>query len=87
VNGAVLRLKVELVALVLSFEALGAGTTQKVAPQMVDAGGYRVRMLVEGQGSPAVVFVAGGFGAPLESWGEVRVKTSRFARTVAYDRG
>jgi hypothetical protein len=87
VNRVMLRARVELVAVVLSFQALGAGPAQRGSPQMVDAGGYMVRAQIEGQGSPAVVFVAGGFGAPLESWGEVTIKTSRFTQTVAYDRG
>jgi pimeloyl-ACP methyl ester carboxylesterase len=54
---------------------------------MVDAGGYRVRMLIQGHGTPAVVFVSGGFGASLEAWSEVQPRVSQFTRSVTYDRG
>lgn len=54
-NTPIRRLRVELVTLGLSLQALAAGTARKSPTQMVDAGGYRVRMLVEGQGSPRVV--------------------------------
>jgi pimeloyl-ACP methyl ester carboxylesterase len=55
---------------------------------MVDAGGYRIRMLIEGRGSPAVVIVSGGFGgASWKTWEDVRGKVREFTRVVIYDRG
>ena len=51
----------------------------------VDAGGPKLRMLISGYGSPAVVFDTGG-GGSLKLWGQVPSEVSRFARTVAYDR-
>jgi hypothetical protein len=63
-----------LIAIALFIEVLAfVACSQKGVPQMIDAGGYRVRVLVEGQGSPAVVFIGGGFGAWLETWHEVRI--------------
>ena len=56
-------------------------------PQMVDAGAYPVLMLVEGQGSPAVVFISGGFGGPLDADNKVRLKVRKFVRTVVHQRG
>lgn len=55
----------------------------------VDAGGHKLRMYVCGEGSPTVVFEAGGGGddgGPLEAWKRVQPAVSRFARTVTYDR-
>ncbi len=44
-----------------------------------------MRMLVEGDGASTVVF-ENGLGPPLEMWGKVQPRVSRFARTVTYDR-
>jgi pimeloyl-ACP methyl ester carboxylesterase len=75
------------VALALQVIAL-AGCARAGRERMVDAGGYRLRMLLEGQGSPAVVFVSGGFGgAWWVTWDKVRLKVNEFSRTVIYDRG
>lgn len=55
----------------------------------VDVGGEKLRMLITGNGSPTVVFEAGGSGArggSLESWERVQPAVSRFACTVTYDR-
>jgi len=55
----------------------------------IDVGGHQLEMLITGQGSPAVVFEAGGSGAngaPLEMWERVQPGVSRFATTVSYDR-
>lgn len=55
----------------------------------VDVGGHKLRMLISGHGSPAVVFETGGSpaaGGPLEAWERVQPAVSRFATTVSYDR-
>ena len=70
-----MKLAYALLALALSL--LSSGCAQKSGPQMVEAGGYKVRMLVEGEGSPAVVFIGGGFGAWLETWESVRAKKDK----------
>jgi pimeloyl-ACP methyl ester carboxylesterase len=44
-------------------------------------------MLIQGHGTPAVVFISGGFGAALEAWSKVQPKVGQFTRTVTYDRG
>jgi pimeloyl-ACP methyl ester carboxylesterase len=77
-----------LLAIIISIAAMGSsGCTANDVPRMVDAGGYRVRMLIRGHGTPAVVFVGGGFGASLEAWSEVQPKVSQLTRSVTYDRG
>src|SRR5580700_8212995 len=55
--------------------------------KMVDAGGYRVRMRIEGSGPRSVVFISGGFGGRFESWMPVSSKLTTIARVVLYDRG
>jgi pimeloyl-ACP methyl ester carboxylesterase len=55
----------------------------------IDAGGHQLRMLVSGQGHPAVVFETGGSpasGGALEAWERVQPAVSKFATTVSYDR-
>lgn len=44
-------------------------------------------MLLQGHGSPAVVFINAGFGGSYESWDRVNPAISGFTRTVAYNRG
>jgi pimeloyl-ACP methyl ester carboxylesterase len=56
-------------------------------PRMVNVNGYRVRMLLQGHGSPAVVFMNVGFGGSYEIWQSVNPSVSQFTRTVAYNRG
>jgi pimeloyl-ACP methyl ester carboxylesterase len=51
----------------------------------IDAGGYRVRMIVRGTGAPTVVF-EGGLGETLDSWEKVLPGIAEFSRVVAYDR-
>src|SRR5271156_6319635 len=55
--------------------------------KMVDAGGYRVRMRIEGSGPRSVVFISGGFGGRFEAWMPVAIKVRSIARVVLYDRG
>jgi pimeloyl-ACP methyl ester carboxylesterase len=57
--------------------------TQSFTRVTVD--GRSIRMLVAGHGDATVVF-ENGFGGPLENWGKVQPRVSRFARTVSYDR-
>lgn len=78
------------------FAAVGSGIAIAIAVDpgrfaftYVDAGGHNLRMLISGQGSPTVLFEAGGGGddgGPLEAWKRVQPSVSRFTRTVAYDR-
>jgi pimeloyl-ACP methyl ester carboxylesterase len=51
----------------------------------IDAGGYRVRMIVQGNGAPTVVFEA-GLGETLDSWEKVLPAVAGFTRVVSYDR-
>ena len=55
--------------------------------EMVDAGGYRIDMVKQGTGSPAVIFMSGGFGGSYLQWTSVRDPVNEFAQTVLYDRG
>jgi pimeloyl-ACP methyl ester carboxylesterase len=54
--------------------------------RMVDAGGYKVRMRIEGRGRP-IVFISGGFGGRFESWSPVSQKLVGAAQVILYDRG
>jgi len=53
--------------------------------QMIDIGGYRLHMHVEGEGSPTVIFDAGAGGIGL-SWELVRPAIAKVTRVVTYDR-
>lgn len=53
--------------------------------QMVDIGGYRLHMHVEGEGTPTVIFEAGAGGIGL-SWELVRPAIAKATRVVTYDR-
>lgn len=53
--------------------------------QMIDIGGYRLHMHVEGEGSPTVVMDAGAGGIGL-SWELVRPTIAKITRVVTYDR-
>jgi pimeloyl-ACP methyl ester carboxylesterase len=58
------------------------------SPRMVEVGGHKLRLLVEGtvrEGRPTVVLV-GGLGDPLEVWKTVQPRIAGFARAVSYDR-
>ncbi len=74
---------------VIIASALTAGAvllaTQAQTFSRVDAGGPKLRMLIAGSGSPAVVFDTGGAGS-LELWGRVPSDVSRFTTAVSYDR-
>jgi pimeloyl-ACP methyl ester carboxylesterase len=50
----------------------------------VDVGGYRLRLLVRGNGTPTVVLES-GLGAGVESWTRVRASVAKFTRVVSYD--
>jgi pimeloyl-ACP methyl ester carboxylesterase len=56
------------------------------ATRMVDAGGYKIRMRVEGSGRP-VAFIYGGFGGRLEGWNGVASKLKGQTQVILYDRG
>jgi pimeloyl-ACP methyl ester carboxylesterase len=74
---------------VILFAVLAAATLGQTRPPArasdVDAGGHRLRMLVEGRGAPTVILES-GLGDGLESWAKVQTEVARFARVVAYDR-
>ena len=53
--------------------------------RMIDIGGYRLHMQVEGDGSPTVVLDSGAGGIGL-GWELVRPAIARVTRVVAYDR-
>ncbi len=53
--------------------------------QMVDIGGYRLHMHVEGEGTPTVILDSGAGGIGL-SWELVRPAIAKVARIVTYDR-
>jgi pimeloyl-ACP methyl ester carboxylesterase len=54
-------------------------------PKRLEAGSHRLRVRVEGEGSPTVVMEI-GLGGPLEEWAAVQPEVAKFARVVTYDR-
>lgn len=56
------------------------------ATRMVDAGGYKIRMRIEGTGRP-VVFIYGGFGGRFEGWNGVASRLKGDAQVILYDHG
>jgi pimeloyl-ACP methyl ester carboxylesterase len=53
--------------------------------KLVDAGGYRLHINCQGQGSPTVVMEAGNGDFSL-SWGRVQGEVAKFTRVCTYDR-
>jgi len=51
----------------------------------VDAGGYKLRMVTAGEGSPTVVFESGR-GVGLETWSKVFPQIAAVTKAVVYDR-
>ena len=80
-----------LAVLVALFLILGARAKtrlrRKYPPigRMIDVGGYRLHMHVEGEGNPTVVLDAGAGGIGL-GWELVRPAIARVTRVVVYDR-
>ena len=72
-----------LAVLVTVFTLFLSTRSQTFTRVIVD--GRAMRMLIEGSGAATVVFENGG-GPPLEMWGKVQPRVSRFAKTVTYDR-
>jgi pimeloyl-ACP methyl ester carboxylesterase len=75
--------------LFLAVAATGAaGVTASTVSHRIgiwaDAGGHRLRLRIEGEGTPAVIFDSFGI-APAEAWHKVQPEVARFTRTVAYD--
>jgi pimeloyl-ACP methyl ester carboxylesterase len=80
-----------LAVIVTIFSALTAFARTRLkklyppAGQMVDVGGYRLHMHVEGEGSPTVVLDAGAGGFSL-AWELIRPVIARVTRVMVYDR-
>ncbi len=80
-----------LAVIVIAVVSLGARAKARLKRQfppigqMVDIGGYRLHMYMEGEGSPTVVFDAGAGGIGL-TWELVRPAIAAVTRTVVYDR-
>lgn len=85
---SILGLLAVIMAVFLALGALAKARLRKQYPPigaMIDIGGYRLHMHVEGEGSPTVVFDAGAGGIGL-SWELVRPAIARVTRVVVYDR-
>jgi len=80
-----------LAAFGIIFLALGKRAKARLAKQyppigeMVDIGGYRLHMHVEGEGTPTVILDAGAGGIGL-AWEFVRPVIAKVTRVVTYDR-
>jgi len=80
---------IAFIALVLWQNVLEAvGSRAHVRGRMIDAGGYRVRMIVSGteRPGPAVILECGIGGSTASSWGWEQRAVARFAPVVSYDR-
>ena len=76
------------IILFLTLESRAKARLKKQYPpigQMVDIGGYRLHMHVEGEGTPTVILDAGAGGIGL-SWELVRPAIAKVTRVVTYDR-
>jgi pimeloyl-ACP methyl ester carboxylesterase len=77
-----------IVIVILVLGALARSRLKKRFPpigHMIDIGGYRLHMHLEGQGNPTVVLDAGAGGFGL-AWELVRPAIARMTRVVVYDR-
>jgi pimeloyl-ACP methyl ester carboxylesterase len=84
----ILGLLVAIVTVFLASAALAKARIKRQYPpigQMVDIGGYRLHLQVEGEGSPTVVLDSGAGGIGL-AWELVRPAIAKATRVVAYDR-
>jgi len=52
----------------------------------VDVGGYKLHVLLTGQGTPPVVF-ENGMGEDVSTWTKVQPQLSKVTQTLSYDRG
>lgn len=70
-----------------SYEQIGRFHDRRVMMPgaLFDVGGYRMHIVCEGQGSPAVILDA-GLGDDWLSWSEVQPEVARLTRVCAYDR-
>lgn len=92
-NGSAFALVLAFIAAGLIVSLLIAGALAKAglrrrfppAGQLVDVGGYRLHVRVEGEGAPTVVLEAGAGGVGL-LWELVRPALARHTRVVTYDR-
>lgn len=88
IGGGLLLIIVGLAAgLVVAGALAKAGLRRRYPPagQLVDVGGYRLHVRVEGEGAPTVVLDAGAGGMGL-MWELVRPALARRTRVVTYDR-
>jgi pimeloyl-ACP methyl ester carboxylesterase len=53
--------------------------------QLVDVGGYRLRIQCQGTGTPTVILES-GLAQPMLNWGRVPSDVAKFTRVCAYDR-
>lgn len=77
-----------IVALLITLTRAAKARLKKRNPpigRLVDIGGYRLHMQVEGEGSPTVVLDSGAGGIGL-GWELVRPAIAKVTRVVAYDR-
>jgi pimeloyl-ACP methyl ester carboxylesterase len=79
-NARLLKLSTALIL------AAGVSAAQLAArDQMVDVGGRRIHVLVEGEGRPAVIFES-GFTQGCKEWEKVQAEIAKAHVTMSYDR-
>jgi pimeloyl-ACP methyl ester carboxylesterase len=71
-------------ALILAASLAITGAIRRDYGTNVVVNQHSVRMLIKGQGGPAVVFESAGI-APIEAWSRVQPEVAKFTQAVAYD--
>lgn len=70
------------------YQAIGSLLDERLRPprgRLVDVGGYRLHISVEGEGSPTVVLDA-GLAHTAQVWSFVQPEVAKFTRVCSYDR-
>lgn len=76
---------ITVIALLVCLAAVGLGiSAAREMPGRVSAGEHKLRMLVQGAGSPTVILETIG-PANLENWNHIQRRIARFATVVSYD--
>jgi len=79
----------KFLTLIFLFGSLGMGQQGIRAlegSKRVDVGGYRLRVLVTGQGNPTVVLESASGSQIEDNWAKVLPEIAKLTRVVAYDR-
>jgi len=80
-----MKTRIISMAVILIVAVAIAAAQPESREQMVDVGGRRIHVLVEGQGEPAVIFES-GFTVGITEWRKVQPEIAKTHVTLTYDR-